>query len=62
METDGGSFRIYTIGTEGPVLFFLHGGGYSGLTWAVLTVMNVGYYCNFFLTIAIFVERNDDEN
>ncbi|VDL66339.1 unnamed protein product [Nippostrongylus brasiliensis] len=25
-------------GTEGPVFYLLHGGGYSGLTWACLAV------------------------
>lgn len=32
------TFHIYIKGTEGPVLVLLHGGGYSGLTWAELTV------------------------
>lgn len=31
-------FRIYLAGCEGPVLVLLHGGGYSGLTWALFTV------------------------
>ncbi|XP_054270315.1 protein phosphatase methylesterase 1 [Macrosteles quadrilineatus] len=31
------SFRIYTIGEEGPVVVLLHGGGFSALTWAVLS-------------------------
>jgi len=30
-----GSFRVYTAGTSGPVVFCLHGGGYTGLTWAL---------------------------
>ncbi|KAG7201662.1 hypothetical protein KM043_004392 [Ampulex compressa] len=30
-------FHIYTKGTEGPTLVLLHGGGYSGLTWAEFT-------------------------
>ncbi|CAD5112135.1 DgyrCDS1374 [Dimorphilus gyrociliatus] len=30
-------FRIYLAGSEGPACVFLHGGGYSGLSWAVLT-------------------------
>jgi len=29
-------YRVYQAGTEGPVVFCLHGGGYSGLTWALL--------------------------
>ncbi|ESW29004.1 hypothetical protein PHAVU_002G036200 [Phaseolus vulgaris] len=28
-------FHVYTAGTEGPVVFCLHGGGYSGLSFAV---------------------------
>lgn len=31
-----GTFRVYLAGTQGPVIFCLHGGGYSGLTWALL--------------------------
>lgn len=31
------TFHIYSGGNEGPTLVFLHGGGYSGLTWAELT-------------------------
>ncbi|XP_052794769.1 protein phosphatase methylesterase 1-like [Mya arenaria] len=30
------TFRVYECGSEGPVLLFLHGGGYSALSWAVL--------------------------
>lgn len=30
------SFRVYIKGETGPVFFFLHGGGFSGLTWALL--------------------------
>lgn len=32
------TFHIYIKGTEGPLLVLLHGGGYSGLTWAEVTV------------------------
>ncbi|KAL8485798.1 hypothetical protein ACS0TY_027907 [Phlomoides rotata] len=28
-------FRIYKVGTEGPVVFCLHGGGYTGLSFAL---------------------------
>ena len=28
--------RIYTAGAQGPVLFCLHGCGYTGLTWALV--------------------------
>lgn len=31
------TFRVYECGTEGPVIFFLHGGGYSALSWALLS-------------------------
>ncbi|XP_067663143.1 protein phosphatase methylesterase 1-like isoform X2 [Haliotis asinina] len=38
VETDiGNIFRVYECGTEGPVLLFLHGGGFSALSWAVLS-------------------------
>ncbi|XP_071567572.1 protein phosphatase methylesterase 1 [Temnothorax nylanderi] len=30
-------FHVYIKGTEGPLLVLLHGGGFSGLTWAELT-------------------------
>ncbi|EDV24459.1 uncharacterized protein TRIADDRAFT_24785 [Trichoplax adhaerens] len=29
-------FRVYKLGTRGPVLYFLHGGGHSALSWALL--------------------------
>ncbi|KAJ7561347.1 hypothetical protein O6H91_03G024800 [Diphasiastrum complanatum] len=29
-------FRIYTAGNDGPVVFCLHGGGYSGLSFALV--------------------------
>ena len=37
---DNNKFCLYTHHTDNsllPVLFFLHGGGFSGLTWAVLS-------------------------
>ncbi|VDP06485.1 unnamed protein product [Soboliphyme baturini] len=34
VPTEDGSFNVYLKGTEGPILFLIHGGGYSGLTWA----------------------------
>ncbi|KAK5984311.1 putative protein phosphatase methylesterase 1, partial [Trichostrongylus colubriformis] len=34
VEVDGDSFNVYLKGTTGPVFYLLHGGGYSGLTWA----------------------------
>jgi len=30
-----GSFTVYTLGSAGPVVCLLHGGGYSALTWAL---------------------------
>lgn len=30
-------FRVYIKGDSGPVLFFLHGGGFSGLSWSILS-------------------------
>lgn len=30
------TFNIYTAGSTGPVVLCLHGGGYSGLTWALV--------------------------
>ncbi|CAH8545644.1 unnamed protein product [Schistosoma mattheei] len=39
IELEGGTFRIYRRGVEGPLLFFLHGGGFSALTWAVLSTL-----------------------
>uniref|UniRef100_A0A3Q2ZVX7 Protein phosphatase methylesterase 1 n=1 Tax=Kryptolebias marmoratus TaxID=37003 RepID=A0A3Q2ZVX7_KRYMA len=32
-------FRIYCSGSRGPVLFLLHGGGHSALSWAVFTAV-----------------------
>lgn len=34
---NGDRFRVYIKGNQGPVFLFLHGGGFSGLTWAVLS-------------------------
>lgn len=36
--TNNGSFHIYKKGNTGPILFCLHGGGYSGLTWSLFAV------------------------
>lgn len=30
-------FRVYIKGHEGPVFFFLHGGGFSALSWSLLS-------------------------
>ncbi|CAI9730620.1 protein phosphatase methylesterase 1-like [Octopus vulgaris] len=37
IEVGKNTFRVYECGKEGPVLFLLHGGGYSGLSWALLS-------------------------
>nr|CAH7753241.1 unnamed protein product [Callosobruchus chinensis] len=37
IETSKGKFHVYSKGSEGPILLCLHGGGYSGLTWALFT-------------------------
>lgn len=34
----GNTFRIYKAGETGPVLFLLHGGGCSALSWALFAV------------------------
>lgn len=34
VDVDGDSFNVYLKGSDGPVFYLLHGGGYSGLTWA----------------------------
>ena len=34
-------FRVYIKGDSGPVLFFLHGGGLSGLSWSLLSAILV---------------------
>ncbi|ESO89517.1 hypothetical protein LOTGIDRAFT_234330 [Lottia gigantea] len=36
---DNNTFRVYECGETGPVLVFLHGGGFSGLSWALLANM-----------------------
>ncbi|XP_028656158.1 protein phosphatase methylesterase 1 isoform X2 [Erpetoichthys calabaricus] len=38
-ESSKDSFRIYRIGSEGPVLLLLHGGGHSALSWAVFSAV-----------------------
>jgi len=38
--SEGNVFRVYRTGTNGPLLVLLHGGGYSGLTWALMA-MNI---------------------
>lgn len=31
------TFRVYVKGSSGPAFFFLHGGGFSGLSWSLLS-------------------------
>lgn len=31
-------FNVYLKGTTGPLFYLLHGGGYTGLTWACFAV------------------------
>ncbi|EEB17859.1 protein phosphatase methylesterase, putative [Pediculus humanus corporis] len=35
VAVDSGQFRVYLLGSEGPVLFLLHGGGLSALGWSL---------------------------
>ncbi|XP_034252913.1 protein phosphatase methylesterase 1 [Thrips palmi] len=35
VRVNGNSFRVYRLGSVGPVLFLLHGGGFSALTWSL---------------------------
>lgn len=34
---NGNQFRVYIKGDTGPVFLFLHGGGFSGLSWSILS-------------------------
>jgi hypothetical protein len=39
LEVEGGDqFNVYLKGTSGPLFYLLHGGGYTGLSWASFTV------------------------
>lgn len=35
VHVNGNVFRVYRLGSEGPILFLLHGGGFSALSWAL---------------------------
>ncbi|KAK3584372.1 hypothetical protein CHS0354_001296 [Potamilus streckersoni] len=37
IKVNDSTFRVYECGNEGPVVLFLHGGGFSALSWAVLS-------------------------
>ncbi|KXZ52855.1 hypothetical protein GPECTOR_8g237 [Gonium pectorale] len=36
LPSRGGTFNVYLAGQQGPVVFCVHGGGYSGLTWSLV--------------------------
>jgi hypothetical protein len=36
--TNEQTFCVYSVGSEGPIVFLLHGAGYSALTWALAAV------------------------
>lgn len=38
LDINGDVFCVYRKGDTGPMFYMLHGGGYSGLTWAAVTV------------------------
>lgn len=38
VQCEGDTFRVYLLGSEGPVLVLLHGGGLSALGWALFSV------------------------
>ncbi len=37
MINNENKFRVYIKGDSGPAFLFLHGGGFSGLSWSVLS-------------------------
>ena len=45
---------MYLAGKTGPVVFCLHGGGYSGLTWALLAKQLQGrYHCSTYRSSSV---------
>ena len=42
-----GSFHIYTAGKQGPVLLFLHGAGFTGLSWAPVAKELLASGCHY---------------
>lgn len=38
VKVNSDSFRVYTVGSDGPLLVLLHGGGFSALTWCLFAV------------------------
>ena len=49
-------FRVYKSGSEGPVILFLHGGGHSALSWAVLAVSQKTSVVLIFVRAEIILE------
>ncbi len=41
VSVNGNSFRVYRLGSEGPILFLLHGGGFSALSWSLFAVSKI---------------------
>uniref|UniRef100_A0A183BQY1 protein phosphatase methylesterase-1 n=1 Tax=Globodera pallida TaxID=36090 RepID=A0A183BQY1_GLOPA len=37
VQVDDDVFNVYVKGSRGPLFLLLHGGGYTGLSWAVLS-------------------------
>jgi protein phosphatase methylesterase 1 len=54
VQVDDNEFNVYLRGNTGPLLVLLHGGGYSGLTWALFAVRHKNYFVEEF---AITSER-----
>jgi protein phosphatase methylesterase 1 len=32
----GGTFNVYLAGSQGPIMYLIHGAGYTGLTWSLV--------------------------
>ena len=41
INEEGDYFHVYRRGSVGPLLVLLHGGGFSGLTWALFAVSKI---------------------
>ncbi|GLH00038.1 Protein phosphatase methylesterase 1, partial [Gryllus bimaculatus] len=42
IRVNNNKFRVYKLGTTGPVLMLLHGGGFSALTWSLFSASVTG--------------------
>lgn len=42
VKVDADTFHVYESGSAGPVCFCLHGGGFSALSWAILSKLLTG--------------------